>query len=64
MSIACGGGIGAYSGEVPARRVRNSVEAGIGDGESRWLKRLRMGVWVGGIRRTRRPVGGTYLVCA
>ena len=55
ISIACGVGMASYRGEVPVRRVRNSVAAGSGKGGRRWLKRFRMGAWVGGIRRTRRP---------
>ena len=40
---------------MPVKRVRTSVAAGSGEGGRRWLKRFRMGTWVGGIRRTRRP---------
>lgn len=50
-------GMGLQRGEVPVRRVRNSDSARVGVGERRWLKRVRMGAWVGGMRRTRRPVG-------
>jgi len=55
MSNAWGVGTGVYKGEMPVRRVRNSSEAGIRDDGRRWLNRARMGAWVGGIRRTRRP---------
>ena len=40
---------------MPVKRVRNSVAAGSEEGGRRWLKRFLMGVWVGGMRRTRRP---------
>ena len=40
---------------MPVKRVRNSLAAGSEEGVSRWLKRLRMGAWVGVMRRTRRP---------
>ena len=40
---------------MPVKRVRNSVAAGSGEGGRRWLNRFRMGAWVGGMRRTRRP---------
>jgi len=40
---------------VPVKRVRNSAAAGSGNGGRRWLKRLRTLMWVGGMRRTRRP---------
>ena len=40
---------------MPVKRVRNSLAAGSEEGGRRWLKRFRMGAWVGGMRRTRRP---------
>lgn len=40
---------------MPVKRVRNSVAAGSVEAGRRWLKRFRMGTWVGGMRRTRRP---------
>lgn len=49
-------GIGVQREEAPVRRVRNSDSAREGEGARRWLKRVRIGAWVGGMRRTRRPV--------
>ena len=42
INIAWGVGMSAYKGDVPVRRVRNSVAAISDDGGRRWLKRLRM----------------------
>ena len=53
---ACAVGIGVQRQEVPVRRVINSDSASEGDEGRRWLKRVRIGAWVGGIRRTRRPM--------
>ena len=55
MRRACGVGIGVQRGEVPVSRVWNSLEASTGSGGRRWLKRVRMGAWVGGMRRTSLP---------
>ena len=51
-------GIGVQRGEVPNRRVRNSDWARLGEDGRRWLKRVRIGPWVAGMRRTRRPMKG------
>lgn len=48
-------GIGVQRGDVPSRRVKNSDWARLGEDGRRWLKRVRIGAWVGGMRRTRRP---------
>lgn len=53
---ACAVGMGVQRQEVPVRSVINSDSASEGDEGRRWLKRVRIGAWVGGIRRTRRPV--------
>lgn len=55
ISIACGVGMASYRGDVPVKRVRNSVAAASGKGGRRWLNRVLMGAWLGGMRRTRRP---------
>ena len=49
-------GIGVQRGDVPSRRVKNSDWARPGEDGRRWLKRVRIGAWVGGMRRTRRPM--------
>lgn len=53
---ACAVGMGVQRREVPVRRVKNSDSASEGEEGRRWLKRVRIGAWVGGMMRTRRPM--------
>ena len=55
--------MGNHRGEVPETRACQDERARGEDGGRRWLRRVWMGRWVGGMRRIRRPVGslaGSY----
>ena len=49
-------GIGVQRGDRLETIEVHSERAEIGSGGRRWFRRLRMGAWVGGMRRMRRPV--------
>lgn len=63
MSWRCGGGIEGQRAEVPSIMESHSEWAAEGLGGRRWLKRVRMEVWEGGMRRTRRPGGWSVCWC-